>query len=153
GNCTAITIFGTRYSGITTNPTGLPAGNYCTAFLADVQLQGSGSTANGTMIHWVSGSNPNWAFQVVAQFTGADGTALIPFGSVARDRSIIPRNTTVQLESGNFVANDTGDAIVGYRLDVFAGTGRAACNNFQNTISVGACSPGTPACPDQKALE
>src|SRR5262249_49610123 len=106
GNCTAITIFGTRYSGITTNPTGLPAGNYCTAFLADVQLQGSGSTANGTMIHWVSGSNPNWAFQVVAQFTGADGTALIPFGSVARDRSIIPRNTTVQLESGNFVAND-----------------------------------------------
>jgi hypothetical protein len=147
GNCTSIRIGGTTYSGVTTNPTGLPAGNYCTAFLADVRLQGSGTSRNGTRVHWVSGNNPNWIFQVVTQFTGADGTALIPFGSVARDRSIVPRNTTVQLESGNFAANDTGGAIVGYRLDVFGGAGRGACANFQNRIEVGACSPGTATCP------
>jgi 3D (Asp-Asp-Asp) domain-containing protein len=147
GNCTSIRIGGVTYSGVTTNPTGLPAGNYCTAFLADVRLQGSGTSSNGTMVHYVSGANPTWTFQTVTQFTGADGTALIPFGSVARDRSIVPRNTTVQLEGRSVVANDTGGAIIGYRLDVFGGTGRNACANVPNTISVGACNPGTAACP------
>jgi Glucodextranase, domain B/3D domain len=147
GNCTSLRIGGTTYSGVTTNPTGLPAGDYCTAFLGDVRLQGSGTSRNGTKVHWVSGDNPNWTFQVVNQFTGADNTALIPFGSVARDRAIVPRNTTVQLESGTFVANDTGGAIRGYRLDVFGGTGRGACGAFTNIISVGACSPGVATCP------
>jgi 3D (Asp-Asp-Asp) domain-containing protein len=149
GNCTSLRIGGVTFSGTTQNPTGLPAGSYCTAFLRDVQLQGSGTAHNGTMVHYESGTGPStWVFSAVTQFTGADGTALIPFGSVARDRTIVPRNTTVQLESGNFVANDTGQAIQGYRLDVFGGAGRAACANVPNTISVGACTPGTAACPD-----
>lgn len=148
GNCTGITILGVRYTGVTQNPAGLPAGSYCTAFLGDLRLQGSGNTRNGTMVQWVSGDNPNWTFQVVNQFTGADGTALIPNGSVARDRSIVPRNTTVQLESGNFVANDIGSRIVGYRLDIFGGVGRAACANFPNVLSIGACNPGVATCPD-----
>ena len=147
GNCTSLRIGGTTYSGVTTNPAGLPAGNYCTAFLADVRLPGSGSSRNGTRVHWLSGDNPNWTFQTVTNFTGGDGTALIPMGSVARDRTIVPRNTTVQLDSGTFVANDTGGAIRGYRLDVFGGTGRNACNGFTNRISVGACSPGVATCP------
>ncbi len=147
GNCTSIRIGGVTYSGVTTNPSGLPAGNYCTAFLADLRLQGSGSSRNGTKVHYVSGSNPNWTFSVVDNFTGADNTALIPNGSVARDRSIVPRGTTVQTELGSFVANDTGGAIRGYRLDVFGGTGRRACGTFRNIISVGACNPGTDTCP------
>jgi hypothetical protein len=58
GNCTSIRIGGVTYSGVTTNPTGLPAGDYCTAFLADVRLQGSGTSSGGTMVHYVSGANP-----------------------------------------------------------------------------------------------
>jgi len=147
GNCTAITIGGTRFAGISHSPSGLPPGDYCTAFLADVRLQGSGSSRNGTKVHWVSGVNPDWVFSVVNNFTGADGTALIPNGSVARDRSVVPRNTTVQLQSGNFAANDTGGAIIGYRLDVFGGTGRSACANFVNAFSIGTCNPGVTKCP------
>ena len=147
GSCKSLTIAGTRYSGVSTNPPGLPAGDYCTAFLGDVRLQGSGSTRGGTKIHYLSGTNPTWQFQVVAQFTGADGTALIPNGSVARDRSIVPRNTNVQLQTGNFVANDTGGAIRGYRLDVFGGSGRASCATFSNIMTVGGCSPAVRQCP------
>src|SRR6185312_13463471 len=73
--CKSLTISGTTYSGVTTNPPGLPAGDYCTSFLGDVRLQGSGSTRNGTKIHFLSGTNPTWQFSVVANFTGADGTA------------------------------------------------------------------------------
>ncbi len=150
-NCSSYRIGDTRYTGVTTNPTGLPPGDYCTAFLADVRLQGSGLSRNGTKVHYVSGTNPNWVFEVVDEFTGADNTALIPNGSVARDRSIVPRSTRVKLQSGDFVANDTGGAIIGYRLDVFGGTGRAACASFQNRIEVGACTPGTATCPELKS--
>ena len=151
-NCKSQRIQGTRYAGVTSNPTGL-AGDYCTSFLADVRLQGSGTTRDGTKIRYVdrSGDNPNWAFKIITEFTGADNTSLIPFGSVARDRSIVPRNTTVKLESGSFVANDTGNAIKNYRLDVFGGTGQSACKNFKNRIEVGSCDPGTATCPDLKS--
>ncbi|WP_201495688.1 3D domain-containing protein [Rubrivivax sp. A210] len=147
GACTSIRIGGTTFSGTTTDPAGLPAGNYCTAFLADVRLQGSGTTRNGTRIRWVSGSSPNWSFATIVNFTGADNRPLIPFGSCARDRAIVPRNTTVSAGPYVLEANDTGGAIIGYRLDVFGGTGRAACANFANQIALGVCAPGVATCP------
>lgn len=147
-------IDGVRYSGVTKDPTGLPKGEYCTAFLRDVQLQGSGTTRDGTKIKHVSGVTQNtWVFKTVTVFTGADEKELIVNGSVARDRRIVggKGDTTVTLESGSFKANDIGDAIKGYRLDVFGGTGRQACKNFKNRIEIGACDPGSDKCPELKS--
>ena len=150
GSCQSLTIGGTRFSGITTNPTGLPAGDYCTSFLRDMQLQGSGTTSGGTMIHYLSGTGPsNWTFSTVTNFTGADGSALVPFGTAARSRSIVPRGTSIELESFTVLGNDTGSAIQGYRLDIFGGAGRAACSGFANRMEIGACSPGNGSCPDK----
>jgi len=110
-------------------------------------LQGSGSTNSGVKVHYVSGSYPSWVFSVISSFTGADGTPLVINGSVARDRSIVPRSTSVQLPSGSYAANDIGSDITGNRLDVFMGTGAAACSGFVNNVVVGACGPSTMACP------
>ena len=131
----------------------MPNGEYCTAFLADVRLQGSGTSRDGTKVRYVSGNNPNWVFKTIDDFTGADGKPLIVNGSVARDRQIVggKGDTTVKLESGDFVANDTGGAIKGYRLDVFGGTGQKACKQFKNRIEVGACNPGSDKCPELKS--
>lgn len=152
-NCKSQRIGATRYAGVTKDPTGLPKGEYCTAFLADVRLQGSGTARDGTKVAYVSGNNPNWVFKTITDFTGADGRPLIENGSVARDRQIVggKGNTTVKLESGDFLANDTGGAIRGYRLDVFGGTGQKACKNFKNRIEVGACNPGSAKCPELKS--
>lgn len=147
GDCGSIRIAGITYDGNAVNPQGLPKGSYCNAFLADVRLQGSGTTVGGLKVHYEGGSYPNWIFSVVNSFTGSDNTPLIPFGSCARDKTIVPRNTTVNLESYSLEANDTGGAILGYRIDVFGGSGRQACNNFKNIMSIGACSPSSEFCP------
>lgn len=152
GACTAIPIYGTLYSGTDTNPSGLPAGTYCDAFLGIVWLNGSGQTRNGTKIQWILGNKPNWTFQVVKQFVGADGTAVVANQTLARDRSIIPKSTpsiTVQLPGGNYAANDIGGGISLYRLDIYMGIGNSVCSVFLNNIVVGACSPSTPTalCP------
>lgn len=150
GTCQNLTIGGRTFTGTTHNPTGLPAGDYCTSFLRDLQLQGSGTASNGTMVHYESGTGPsNWVFTTPANFTGADGTALVPNGTAARSRAIVPRGTSIELESFTVLGNDTGSAIQGYRLDIFGGAGRAACNGFANRMEVGACAPGNGSCPDK----
>ena len=102
------------------------------------------------MIHYLSGTGPsNWTFSTVTNFTGADGSALVPFGTAARSRSIVPRGTSIELESFTVLGNDTGSAIQGYRLDIFGGAGRAACSGFANRMEIGACSPGNGSCPDK----
>ncbi len=63
----------------------------------------------------------------VAAVTGADGTAVVAGGSVARDRAVIPgRGVLVDVDgAGNgLLANDTGGAIRGYCLDLFNGASR-----------------------------
>jgi len=152
GACTQITIYGTLYSGTDTNPSGLPAGTYCDAFLGMVRLNVSGLTANGTKIAWVSGSKPNWTFQVITQYVGADGTAVVANQTLARDRSIIPKTApsiTFQLPGGSYAANDIGQGITLYILDIYKGIGNSVCSGFSNSIVVGACSPSTPTalCP------
>jgi hypothetical protein len=152
GTCKPRTISGTTYSGYSTNPAGLPAGQYCNSFLGTVRLNGSGQTRNGTKIHWQSGNIPNWVFSVIQDFTGADGTLLIVNQTLARDRGIIPMttpSTNVQLPAGTYAANDIGDpdVITGYRLDIYMGIGNSACSGFVNSIVVGACSPAVSTCP------
>ena len=151
-NCIAYSFRGRRYTGVTTNPPGLPPGDYCTAFLADTRMQGSGTTRNGTKIQYVDGCSP-WCFKVVPEFQTSDGQLPIPGGSVARDPKIIggKATTTVKLESGDFLANDSGGSIKGYRLDIFGGSGLSACRRYPNKIEVGACTPGTDKCPELKS--
>lgn len=53
---------------------------------------------------------------------GAAGTKLIPYSSVAVDPSVIPFGTELHDENGNtYIAQDTGSAIKGNRIDLFVG--------------------------------
>jgi membrane-bound lytic murein transglycosylase len=87
----------------------------------------------------------------VSTVTGADGTPVVPGQTVARDRAIIPgRGVQVDIEGvgAGLLANDTGGAILGYRLDLFNGAGIAACANYSNPIAISACNPEqTGTCP------
>lgn len=142
--CTSIRINGHVYQGTVTNPDGYP-GTYCASFIAEVVLQGSAQLNNGTYIHY-AGNN---RIVAVPSVTGADGTALIAGGSVARDRSIIrARNKTVSADQvgDNLLANDTGGAIVGYRLDLYNGAGQAVCNGYANPMAIAACDPAEATC-------
>jgi 3D (Asp-Asp-Asp) domain-containing protein len=150
GTCSTVTIKGTVYSGSSTNPSGLPARQYCNSFLGMVKLNGSGVLKdNTTKIQYSSGSYPNWVFRVVTAINGADNSPVVAGQTLARDRSIIPgiNNTHVQLPSGTYLANDIGSDVTGYRLDIYTGVGKANCTNYPNPIVVGVCDHVTSTCP------
>jgi 3D (Asp-Asp-Asp) domain-containing protein len=150
GTCSSVTYYGTNYSGASTNPSGLPARQYCNSFLATVMVNGSGVLKDGmTDVQYSSGSYPNWVFQVVTAIDGADGSPVVAGQTLSRDRSIIPgiNNTHVQLPGGTYLANDIGSKITGYRLDMYSGAGKAACTNYPNPIVVGVCDRVTSTCP------
>lgn len=141
--CQSVTIHGHIYSGTMTNPHGYP-GTYCSSFVAEVVLQGSGMTNAGKKIQ-----NIGNVFQNVTKITGADGTAVVPNRTVARDRTIIPgRGVKVSVDGvGNdLLANDTGNAIVNYRLDYYRGFGNAVCAGYPNPMAVSACTPNQGKC-------
>jgi 3D (Asp-Asp-Asp) domain-containing protein len=150
GTCSSVTYRGTLYSGSSTNPSGLPARQYCNSFLATMMVNGSGVLKDGTTkVKYVSGGYPSWAFTVVTTITGSDGTPIVAGQRLARDKSIIPgiSNTHVQLPSGTYLANDTGGNVTGYRLDIYTGAGKANCTNYPNPIVVGVCDHVTSTCP------
>jgi membrane-bound lytic murein transglycosylase len=112
-----------------------------------VKLQGTGQLNNGSYINYGVATRTMTA---VAAVTGADGTAVIAGMSVARDRAVIPGRGILVDVSGvgtGLLANDTGGAIRGYRLDLFNGAGRAACAGYSNPVGVGVCQTAQPACP------
>ena len=156
-SCLAVTIFGTQYSGYTANPTGLPVGNYCNSFLAEVTLQGSGQLSNGTDVQYISGGYPpSGTYRVVTVIDGADGSPVHAGQTVARDRSIIPTggvHVDINGIGNGLLANDTGGAIVGYRIDYYNGAGPAACAAFSNIMAVSGCSPGNANCPADTAIQ
>ncbi len=145
--CSATRIGGVSYTGALIDPNGL-TGSYCASFIANVRLQGTGQLNAGGFINY---SPATGLMTPVPAVTGADGTAVIAGGSVARDRAIIPgRGVLVDVDGvGNgLLANDTGGAIRGYRLDLFNGAGRAACAGYTNPHGVGACqTPQGTTCP------
>ena len=146
-SCSSTTISGVTYSGAVTNPYGL-TGTYCSSFIANVKLQGTGQLNSGSYIHYNTSTGQ---MDSVTSVIGADGTAVIAGGSVARDRAIIPgRGVLVDVDGvGNgLLANDTGGKILGYRLDLFNGAGKAVCANYPNPHGVGVCqTPQGTTCP------
>ena len=146
-SCSATTIYGVRSSGVLTNPNGL-TGSYCASFIANVKLQGTGQLNSGSYINY---SPITRNMTVVASVTGADGSLVSAGQTVARARAIIPgRGVLVDVDGvgSGLLANDTGRAIRGYRLDLFNEAGRAACAGYSNPIGVGTCrtAQGT-TCP------
>jgi 3D (Asp-Asp-Asp) domain-containing protein len=122
-------------------------GTFCSSFIAEAKLQGSAGLNNGQLIQYNVG---NQTFSIVTALDGADGTPVVAGQTVARDRSVIPTGGyTVDVDQiGNsLLANDTGGAIVGYRLDLYDGVGQAVCSGFTNIISVAACSSALSTCP------
>lgn len=148
-SCSNTRISGTTYSGAVSNPNGL-TGTYCASFIANVRLQGTGQLNTGGFINY--NVNTRNMVPIIAP-TGADGTAVIAGRSVARDRAIIPgRGVLIDVDgvTNGLLANDTGGAILGYRLDLFNGAGRAACAGYANPVKLGACqtAQGT-TCPER----
>jgi 3D (Asp-Asp-Asp) domain-containing protein len=142
--CKSVRISGIRYKGSVTNPPNL-TGTFCSAFIAEVKLQGSGVLNNGSDVQYGSS-----AVNVVGSINGADGTPVVAGQTVARDRSIISGtgvHVNVDQVGTGLLANDTGGAIKGYRLDFYKGAGKSVCSDYSNIISVSACDPGSGTCP------
>jgi 3D (Asp-Asp-Asp) domain-containing protein len=142
--CLRVRIKGVVYSGTVTNPYGL-TGTYCSSFIAEVVLQGSGVLTGGQDVQYISG-----VIEDVSVINGADGTPVIANETVARDRSIIPTGgvlVDIDQVGNNLLANDTGGDILGYRIDLYKGAGKAVCLDYDNIISVSACNPGNSKCP------
>ena len=143
-SCQTLKVNGVTYAGTVKNPDGL-TGTYCNAFIEEVALNGSGVTDAGQELQ-----NINGTVVPVSQIEAADGTPPVAGATVARDRSVVPRSTTLVVDgfgSAPLTANDTGGGIVGYRLDQYEGHGNGVCVGFRNTIRVTTCSPASATCP------
>lgn len=143
-HCQSITYLGKTYSGTVVNPSGL-SGTYCSSFIEEVKIQGSGQLNSGQDIQYIS---PN--IVEVAHINGHDNSPVVANQTVARDVAIIPlHNSYIDLNKiGNGLkANDTGGKILGYRIDLYRGAGKGVCANYDNIMSVGACQTAQTACP------
>ena len=77
-----------------------------------------------------------WSSGSESEATGAAGTKLKPFYSVAVDRKVIPLGTILTDENGNeYKAEDTGGAIKGNRIDIFTGNHQEALNQGVKEIT------------------
>lgn len=69
--------------------------------------------------------------------TTASGNAPIPYKTVAVDTSLIPFGTKLYIEGiGEVIANDTGGAIKGYKLDLLVKTHQEALKFGRKKINV-----------------
>lgn len=146
-SCLATRIRGAPITGAVVNPNGL-TGTYCASFIENVKLQGTGQLNDATYINY----NVSRGVMIpVTSVNGADNTPVVAGATVARDRTIIPgRGVLVDLSAvgSGLLANDTGGAIRGYRLDLFNGAGRAACAGYSNPVTIGVCrTPQGTTCP------
>lgn len=72
-----------------------------------------------------------WSQGSESETIGAYGVKLTPYHSIAVDPSIIPLGTVLHDDSGNwYIAEDTGSAIKGNRVDLFVG-------NHEQALSMG----------------
>ncbi len=145
-SCASTRLYGQTISNSLTNPNGL-TGTYCASFIANVKLQGSAQLNGGQYIQY---SVKTGMIVPVSAIDGSDGTAVVAGQTVARDYAIIPAKgilVDVDEVGTGLLANDSGGAIKGYRLDLFNGAGKAVCAGYTNPIGVGACETAQPLCP------
>ena len=83
--CRSVRVSGTTNCGTVKDPDGLK-GTYCSSFIAEVRLQGSGILNGGQDIQYNAGT-----ITKVDSIKSADGTPVAADHTVARDRSIISR--------------------------------------------------------------
>lgn len=70
-----------------------------------------------------------WSGNSESNAVGAAGVELIPYRSIAVDTNIISLGTTLYDSEGNkYMAQDTGSAIKGNRIDLFTGNHQEALN-------------------------
>ncbi len=148
-SCASTRISGVTYSGTVTNPNGL-TGTFCSSFIANVRLQGTGQLSTGEYINY----NPTTrTMKTVPEVTGSDNTPVVAGQTVARDLAIIPgRGVLVDVDGvgTGLLANDRGGHILGYRLDLFNGAGKAACADYANPVGIAACQPAQGnTCPER----
>ncbi|MHA6847043.1 3D domain-containing protein [Ralstonia syzygii] len=107
------------------NVCGLPSANhYRSKFLTDVKMQGSGQALDGSIVHY-SGQG---CFNIDSCARTATGACATVGTTIAVDRSIIPRGSTVTVDIlGQRKAQDGGGWINGYHIDDYMGPQRAAC--------------------------
>lgn len=102
----------------------IPASGYASleAFLADGNKLYK--EASFTMTHYCGCKEccGIWSSGDELDATGASGSKLTPYYSVAVDKSIIPLGTVMWDDNGNYyLAEDTGNKIKGYKVDLFTG--------------------------------
>jgi 3D (Asp-Asp-Asp) domain-containing protein len=117
---------------------GLP-GDYAWEFLCSgrgVAMQGTGVTATGQLVHYVSGGGGfcgrdhhlcdcgNAKFTLTTGVFGSTGRSLVENFSIAVDPTVIPYGSFVWIDAMKrwFRADDTGGAIIGKHIDVYVGT-------------------------------
>ncbi|MBI3268978.1 MAG: hypothetical protein HYZ53_08145 [Planctomycetes bacterium] len=114
------------------DPHGALLGRYPAAFVRSLRLEGTGKLRDGRVLN-VAG-NGRFTFVDAPYGLGAQGIHLVPFRSVAVDRSVVRLGTRLYVPAargillpdgsrhdGIFEAHDVGSAIRGRRIDVFIG--------------------------------
>jgi len=87
-------------------------------------MQGSGQSLDGTIVHY-SGRG---CYNIDSCARTSSGACATAGTTIAVDRSIIPRGSTVGLDLlGQRTAQDGGGWITGYHIDDYMGPQQAAC--------------------------
>lgn len=147
-------------------------GRYPKKFVSDLRLQGSARLASGDVLAYGGrcryGKGMCYRVLPRAEYPwgrGSTGQPLSPFRTIAVDPRVIPYGSRVyipeldgleiegEIFDGCFVANDTGGAIKGRKIDVFAGRrafippARSRFESLKATIYRGGerCAPSQPA--------
>lgn len=102
----------------------IPASGYASleAFLADGNKLYN--EASFTMTHYCGCKEccGEWSNGDELDATGASGSKLTPYYSIAVDKRVIPLGTEMWDDNGNhYFAEETGNKIKGYKVDLFTG--------------------------------
>ncbi len=124
------------YTGAKVAVSGITDAKFKSDFLADVKINGTGKADSGKYIHW----NGN-GYSYIDKPTTATGTEATAGRTIAVDNNYIPRDwvggrwkrATVNISGiGNRVAEDKGGGIVGYKIDIFMGTGKNTVKTWRD---------------------
>ena len=107
------------------------------AFKHQLDIEGSGRLRDGRVVNFATKRDNTWRYFVVKDNdfgVAANGDALVPFRTIAVDPSVIPLGTVLYIpelvgiklpdgttHDGYVLAHDTGQGILGNRIDVFVG--------------------------------